>query len=441
MEEPPAEPALRLRIHGIEITGRDPNHVAELLERLRTAGALNDPAQARFNIHPALPRVTMTDDEILRTYAEQPGLSRERREQHARVARDFHASLQGRSIITATKDDVRAYERLLLEQCRWKRVTPLQGRYTMAAPRVRCDKGEYGWRTSPPATCCRACPLWERQRTGPLARLRAIADLYDHLHERDLVQSNPARLVAKKHAKSLGADPPGRKKYSPTLDDARRLIHASMVVGTPWHVATLLLLMKWGRRPGHTTLMHVEDLYHMREPPGRAIADFSGVRERVLARNLDGYSKLQENLLSVVDRELHDYLTKQYLPYRSETWTLEPDTGPLLPATFADRHMHDLDIQRQVLDPAMQWLEKNSRTAAEREKWRNHRLPRSKTRISPGTWRYFFTRELTRAGVDSMRIDILRGDRTPGSKRSYLELEPETLHSWYKMPDLLSMEA
>lgn len=390
---------------------------------------------------PASDGVVIPHNEALfAEYLNEPGISKQTRARRVRIARDFEAKISPKSLLAATRADVLAFRSDLLENCKSLTYTPLLGRGAVGAMRYQCRLGVYDWTHSKPKLCCNACPSFARQRAGPAAVLGHLKAFYDSLQDRGLVESNPVERVKAKHVKGLGPKNRAPKKYSPTLDEARQLVNALTIVRTPRCVALALCLMKWGRRPGHTLLVRANDLVNL-AAAGPAWVSFEHVRDVVASRNDNDWTKLAGNLHSPIDNELRVYLRDVYLPWRQAEWGYEPnDENPLFPGSESGELLAGEQIQRDILDPAMEYLAAHASTADERARWAQHATPKSPTRISPGVWRHFYTTQQKLAGVENDDIDYTRGDIAGAARWHYMHLTHEDVERIYRMPALLSSE-
>lgn len=442
---------MRVKLGEVEVEGTH-EEVQAALRELRALGVLPTAGvQTTFTttqpqvtiLEPAAPHPTRTDgvtrphnEALLYEYRNDTGVSKNTRRTRVSIAEDFERMIAPKSLLEVDAGDVRAYERRLTENCKSLNHTSLKG--SPGVVRVRCGLGVYDWTTAKPPSCCAACPQFARQREGPAARLGHLKAFYDWLLERGLIQSNPVELVKRRHLKSRGPNKRAPKKYAPTLDEARELVAAARRVCSPFAVALLLCLIKWGRRSGHTVLLRACDLVNLDEA-GPAWVSFEHVKEVVEQRNESTWTKLNGNLYSPVDNELRVYLRDVYLPWREATWGYTPgDENALFPGEVSGKPLDDVLVQGHVLDPAMRELVKRARTPAERARWEAHLKPRSKTRISPGCWRHFFTTQQKLAGVENDDIDYLRGDIVAASRWHYMHLNEDDVRHIYRMPNVLA---
>lgn len=414
--------------------------IADALARLRANGLIAGSPATISVAHAPRPRELTkapTNEHMIYEFRLDKGVSKKTRTRYVGIVEEFERIILPKSFLDASQNDVREYERRLLDNCTNLRTSSLSGGVRAPAPRSKCALGLFTFTPVKPASCCSSCPKFARQTSGPRSRLQGLKVFYDFLRERGLVQANPVDLILARHSRSL-PQRSGRKKYAPSAGDVQLLVWAARQVSTPREVAIIMALAKWGRRPLHVAQLHAADLRGILtpDPEGHTFVDFQGVRERVAALNANPRTKLNENLLSVIDNELATYLRDVYMPYRQEKWGYAWNEGPLFPRLHRGDELDETLIQREVLDPALDLLSRRG-TAAERAKWTAHKKDK-RVRITPGCFRHFFSTTLKQFGVQDLDIDIQRGDIIRGSKRSYIHIAIGDLVATYRMHALLA---
>jgi integrase len=382
---------------------------------------------------PASRRLTNppSNELLLQQYSEDVGLSPGVRRAHVSAARELEHHVAPLSLLDVTQDEIRSYERLLLENCAHLQTRRVDGPRAALVPTFCCMKGLFGKTVVKPESCASSCRLFQRQMTGPRARLGRLKHLYEWLRSRGLVDRNPVEFVLRRHSKTVPSTD-GPAKYSPSQREARLMIGAAREVLTLRDVAVLLCFAKWGRRPDHTLFLEAQELRGvMLHEEGPAYASFAGVRDRVLSRNLGGGTKLKGNVVSPIDDELLAFLRDEYMPYRQTRWGFAWNEGPLFPGNQARGRFNYTMLQEFLFDPVMAHLAATAPTERERDVWREHARKGSPTQITPGCFRHFFTTRLEEFGLPELDIDILRGDRVKGSKREYLHMTPEKVCAKY----------
>jgi len=383
-----------------------------------------------------------SNEKILHDWQHERGVSKAVRVRYTNVAREFEEMLRPKSLLDASQSDVRRYEARLLLHCtheKWTNFTPT----TEVVPRVKCMLGVFPLSPGLPAECGPSCALFERQSVGPRAKLSALKAFYDHLRERELVATNPVELVLRRHSKLAAVRSDDLKKYAPHVEEARAILWALKWCRSPRDVAIVMALAKWGRRPAHTLLLDADDLRGVLtpDPEGYAFADFTRVKKKVLAENGDGSTKLKGGLISPIDAEFLAYLREVYMPYRLAKWGFAWNEGALFPGDISGTSYHEKQVQ-SILDAAMRHLSKTRATAAERDAWKKRvEATDLRERITPGSWRHFFSTTLAAFGATDLHIDVLRGDRISGSKAHYMHVDRfyrDIVAQSYKMPALLS---
>lgn len=408
----------------------------DLLPPPTAAAAVASRASTPYPSPLARPLLDPPHNELLvHDYEHDDGLAAGTRRRYVGAVRDLERHVSPKSLLDVTRDDVRAWERGLIDKCAHQRLTVLYGR-NVGAPRVTCAKGEYDWTHDAPATCNPACPIFQRQQSGPTGRLKAAKHFYDWARERGLRDDNPAEWVLKRHQRLRPHAAHTNRKHAPTVQDVREILRALHETGTPRDVLAVLLLAKWGRRPQHTLLVNVEDLRGLHDAEGPCYADFTGARERTMNRNENTRTKLMGHLVAPIDLELRAYLLDAYLPWRARTHYLDA-SGPLVTGALTAPRLSVNLLTTEVLDAAMNHLARNAPSEAARRKWTAHADTQHPTRITPGSFRHFFTTVLEELGVSREERMTLRGDRLPGALEAYRHLDARRICAMYRMPDLL----
>ncbi|MHB8603912.1 MAG: hypothetical protein ACYDCK_01550 [Thermoplasmatota archaeon] len=409
---------MRLKTSAWTLEG-DPDEIARVLQQL----------DGRAASSPQL-RDVPTNELLLHEYAREPGLSLNSRRSYARTAALFERQIAPKSFLDASIDDVRAWERGLLDACKHHETTSLNGRGRAALERHKCVKGLFDWSLAPPTSCATSCPFFQRQREGPRGRLKGLRNFYAWLRDRGLIALNPVDGVARRHAKSLGKAL-GPLKYAPSVAEVRELLAAAARVGSPRDVAFLLLLAKTGRRPQHLLLVEAADLRGvMPGAPGPAWIDYRGVRARMEARNVGGHTKLQGNLIAPLDQESVAFLREIYLPWRQRQHGYAWTEGPLIPGDRTGDALRADAARGLALDPALDEL------AAHNPAWRAHAAGGPEP-LTLGSFRHFFTTELETLGVSREDRMTLRGDVVPGALEAYRHLDAQKVCQKYRAPTLL----
>jgi len=437
---------LRLK-DGTEIECQ-PGELPIVVRELRAAGLLNDapfqtsfardqPITLQIASEPPAPS-RPTNEGMLYEYARDVGLSKKTRTTYANSVVEFERTIAPKSFIDVTRSDVQRWVTDHLEHnCRHLEHVGGQGRNRPGLLRFHCGKGVFPWTPAKPPSCAKSCPLFAPQKHGPVARLKALKHFMDFLIDRGLRTDNPVELVKRKTMKARGPVRQFGNKYGPPLDEAREIIRAVIITGTPRDVGVVLALAKWGRRPSHTLLVRERDLAHV-ERSGAAWADFSWVKEEMERRNGNARTKLNGNLYSPIDAEFRMWLHYTYLPYRRQKWKWLTRDDALFPGDRSGEAYREDYIQHGILDPALEWLRDHAKTPAEREKWARRLDVDDATHITPGSWRHVFTMQQKLAGVENDDIDVLRGDTIRASRGAYMDWQPEQVCALNRMPALLS---
>jgi hypothetical protein len=403
---------------------------SEPVVSLAPAQVREETAQRRFRDAPS-------NEWILHEYADAPGIQRKTKTAYVGSVREFERVISPKSFLDASTEDARAFERRCLDACGHLRSTVFgEGGKATTTPRFTCNAGLFQLLGAPPPSCSRACPAWVKQKTGPLARLKALKHFYEFLTERRLVTENPFTRVAKARGK-VRTNRTEPRKYAPSPGEVRELLAAARLVATPLEQAVVLAFAKWGRRPAHTLDLGAGELVGVATPSEQgAFADFSGVKERFESRAGDGATKLLGYLTSPIDNEFLSFLRGTYLPWRQERHGYAWNEGPLFPGHRRGGVLHE-DVVANMLDHLMLALTRMG-SEADRARWQAHLDRGSRTRITPGTFRHTFTTTLKKLGVEDGDIDILRGDVPRGTRYAYMHLDRADILRMYQFPELLS---
>lgn len=366
---------------------------------------------------------------LLHEYRQERGIAAGTLRRYGYSIQDFERKISPKSLLDATQDDVRAYERDLLDGCKHLVTITVHGRERDQPHKWKCRAGQFPAAIAKPGSCCQSCPLFRPQTSGPAARLKGLKHFYDYARFRGLVLTNPVELVAKRHARSRARAPDGPRKYGPSVDDVRALIRAALDLGRIRDAAFILGLAKRGRRPWHESLVRAEDLRGVGTPWSHV--DFHAVRERVVRANRNEGSKLSGNLIAPVDAEHDAFLREVYLPHRQREWGYSWEEGVLYPRDHSEKPWDDNAIRQSIMDPLLRHLRDHAETPEEKAKWQMHHDASSRARITAGTMRHFMSTQLKLLGVPLDDRQRMRGDRVPGAHASYEHLEVKEICARY----------